>query len=58
LHQLTSDLTRRFHTIVIEDLNVRGMLKTTAWPGPLPMQVFASSDGNWTTRSNGAVVWW
>ncbi len=27
LHQLTSDLTRRFHTIVIEDLNVRGMLK-------------------------------
>ena len=27
LHKLTSDLTRRFHTIVIEDLNVRGMLK-------------------------------
>ncbi|MCX7255786.1 MAG: RNA-guided endonuclease TnpB family protein [Polaromonas sp.] len=27
LHQLTTDLTRRFHTIGIEDLNVRGMLK-------------------------------
>ena len=27
LHQLTSDLTRRFHTIAIEDLNVRGMMK-------------------------------
>ena len=26
LHQLTSDLTRRFHTIGIEDLNVKGML--------------------------------
>ena len=26
LHKLTSDLTRRFHTIAIEDLNVRGML--------------------------------
>ncbi|QUV81195.1 transposase [Chloracidobacterium sp. D] len=26
LHKLTSELTRRFHTIVIEDLNVRGML--------------------------------
>jgi len=27
LHKLTSNLTRRFHTIAIEDLNVRGMLK-------------------------------
>jgi putative transposase len=27
LHKLTTDLTRRFHTIVIEDLNVKGMLK-------------------------------
>jgi putative transposase len=27
LHKLTNDLTRRFHTIVIEDLNVKGMLK-------------------------------
>ncbi|CAG2140263.1 IS607 family transposase ISCARN56 [Cupriavidus yeoncheonensis] len=26
LHQLTTDLTRRFHTIGIEDLNVSGML--------------------------------
>lgn len=26
LHKLTSDLTRRFDTIVIEDLNIRGML--------------------------------
>ncbi|WP_246237670.1 RNA-guided endonuclease InsQ/TnpB family protein [Caldichromatium japonicum] len=27
LHKLTSGLTRRFHTIAIEDLNVRGMAK-------------------------------
>ncbi|MDN4040317.1 transposase, partial [Massilia sp. YIM B02443] len=26
LHQLTTSLTRRFHTIGIEDLNVKGML--------------------------------
>jgi putative transposase len=27
LHKLTTDITRRFHTIGIEDLNVRGMMK-------------------------------
>ncbi|MBS7348802.1 MAG: transposase, partial [Comamonas sp.] len=27
LHQLTTNLTRRFHTIGIEDLNVKGMVK-------------------------------
>jgi putative transposase len=27
LHKLTTDITCRFHTIVIEDLNVKGMLK-------------------------------
>jgi putative transposase len=27
LHQLTTDLTRRFHTLGIEDLNVNGMVK-------------------------------
>ena len=27
LHKLTTDLTSRFHTIGIEDLNVRGMVK-------------------------------
>ena len=27
LHKLTTDLTRRFHTIGIEDLNVRGMIR-------------------------------
>ena len=27
LHQLTSDLTSRFHAIGIEDLNVAGMVK-------------------------------
>ena len=27
LHKLTTDLSRRFHTIGIEDLNVKGMLK-------------------------------
>jgi putative transposase len=29
LHRLTTDLTRRFHTIGIEDLNVRGMVKSS-----------------------------
>ena len=27
LHQLTTDLTRQFHTIGIEDLNVKGMMR-------------------------------
>jgi len=27
LHRFTTDVTRRFHTIVIEDLNVKGMVK-------------------------------
>jgi putative transposase len=27
LHQLTTDLTRRFHTLGIEDLNVKGMMQ-------------------------------
>jgi len=27
LHKLTTDLTRRFHTVGIEDLNVRGMVR-------------------------------
>jgi len=27
LHQLTTSLTRRFHTVCIEDLNVKGMVK-------------------------------
>ena len=27
MHKLTTDLTRRFHTIVIEDLSVRGMMR-------------------------------
>ena len=27
LHKLTTDLTRRFHTIGVEDLNVRGMVR-------------------------------
>lgn len=29
LHQLTTDLTRRFHTIGIEDLNVKGMMSNS-----------------------------
>ncbi|MFC5548862.1 RNA-guided endonuclease InsQ/TnpB family protein [Massilia aerilata] len=29
LHQLTTDITRRFHTIGIEDLNVKGMLSNS-----------------------------
>jgi putative transposase len=27
LHKLTSDVTRRFHTVCIEDLNIRGMMR-------------------------------
>ena len=42
LHKLTSDLTSRFHTIVIEDLNVSGMVMCREgglpwlWPGTPP----------------------
>jgi IS605 OrfB family transposase len=36
LHKLTTDLTRRFETIVIEDLNVSGMSKNHAIAGVVP----------------------
>jgi putative transposase len=35
LHKLTTDLTCRFHTIVIEDLNVKGMLKNHCLAGAI-----------------------
>jgi putative transposase len=35
-HQLTTDLTRRFETIVIEDLNVSGMAKNHGLAGAVP----------------------
>lgn len=35
LHELTTNLTRRFHTIGIEDLNVRGMMKNRRLARPI-----------------------
>ena len=35
LHRLTTDLTRRFHTIGIENLNVRGMLANRSLAGSI-----------------------
>ena len=35
LHRLTTNLTRRFHTIGIEDLNVRGMMKNRHLARPI-----------------------
>lgn len=35
LHKLTTELTRRFHTIGIEDLNVRGMVKNRHLARPI-----------------------
>ena len=35
LHKLTSEVTRRFHTTCIQDLNVRGMLKNRRLARPL-----------------------
>lgn len=52
LHQLTTNLTRRFHTIGIEDLNVKGMVKNRRLA---PTWVSSSCGGNWNTRRRCAV---
>lgn len=41
LHKVTTDLVRRFDLICIEDLNVRGLSKITAWPARFTMHLLA-----------------
>lgn len=59
LHKLTTDLTRRFHTIGVEDLNVRGMMANRHLARSIADMSSKSSGGNWNTRPRCAVVgWW
>ena len=41
LHQVSNALVKTHDRLVIEDLNVSGMLATIAWPGPSPMPGWA-----------------
>ena len=46
LHKLTTRLARRYGTVVIEDLNVSGMLLTGGWPATSPMPGSPNCAGN------------
>ncbi len=59
LHKLTSDLTRRFHTIAIEDLNVRGMVKNrhlSRWIADMGFFEFRRQLGYKAAMRGGVVV--
>lgn len=60
LHKLTSDLTRRFHTIGIENLSVRGMVRNRHLARSIADRGSSSSGGNWSTRRRceaGRLLW-
>ena len=50
LHQLTTKLTRQFHTIGIEDLNVKGMAKNRHLSRAISDMGFLSLGGNLNTK--------
>lgn len=55
LHQLTTSITRRFHTIGIEDLNVKGMLGNRHLSRAIADIGFGNGAASWNTRPRGAV---
>lgn len=60
LHKLTSDLTRRFHTIGIENLNVKGMVKNRHLARSIADMGFLNSGGSLNIRRRCVVgrLWW
>lgn len=56
LHKFTTKIIRENGIIGIEDLNVRGMMKTAAWLNQSKMPPSASSEGNCSTSLNGTGV--
>ncbi|CAI9086560.1 hypothetical protein A7K93_01800 [Candidatus Methylacidiphilum fumarolicum] len=56
LQKLTPNLTRRFHPIVIEDLNGHEKLKSHPLIRSIADRSFFDSGSNWNTRRNGGLV--
>jgi transposase len=56
LHKLTTRLAATYGTVVVEDLNVAGMLRTGGWPGTSPTPGSPSCAGNWRTRPRGTAA--
>ena len=56
LHKATTDLTGRFGTLVIEDLNVHGCSPAGGWPATSRMPRSPSSGGSWSTRRPGGAA--
>ena len=52
LHQLSTRLIRENQTITVEDLNVRGMMRTMRWPGRSVIPAGASSFASWSTKAS------
>ena len=51
-HQMTSTVMKKFSELVIEDLNVAGMMRGRP-RGARPMPEWATSSGSWSTRDCG-----
>ena len=45
-HQMTSTVTEKFSELVIEDLNVAGLMRGNTPPGPRPTPGWATSSGS------------
>ena len=53
-HQMTSTVTRKYSELVIEDLNVAGMMRGQYPEARRPMPGWATSSGSCSTRASGA----
>ena len=58
LHKISIDLIRRYDVVCCEDLNVKGMVKTTILPSPFHMRVVERSLPCWSTRRSGTARHW
>jgi transposase len=56
LHKATIAIVSKFSIIGIEDLNVRGMMRTDDWPAQLPTSAPSNSGGSWNTRHRSAAL--
>ena len=56
LHQVTSLLARTKSAVVLEDLNVSGMVQNHHWRKRSQMLAFTNSGGRWNTRAGGMAV--
>ena len=45
-HQMTSTVTKKYRELVIEDLNVAGMMRGPTLPGPRPTREWGKSSGS------------